>query len=65
MAGGVHPLVSAVSIVALPILVRIGFYIYDKIKEKRMAKIQAKEQLHLNKNYSIKIPPTSKLEIDK
>ena len=33
MAGGVHPVVSVVAIVALPLIVRIGFLIYDRVKE--------------------------------
>lgn len=33
MAGGIHPAVAVIAIVALPIIVRIGFFIYDKVKE--------------------------------
>lgn len=42
MAGGVHPAVSVVSIIALPIIVRLGFLIYDKIKAKIAEKRQEK-----------------------
>lgn len=34
-AGGIHPIVSAISIIALPIIVGIGFFIHDKIKENK------------------------------
>lgn len=57
MAGGLHPIAAVVSIVALPILVRLGFFIYDKIKEKIAAKAARREAQHINKEYTIKLPP--------
>lgn len=42
MVGGVHPVAAVIAIVAVPIIVRIGFYIYDKIKESMAEKAKAK-----------------------
>lgn len=37
-AGGVHPIVSVISIVAIPILVGAGFFIYEQVKKRREQK---------------------------
>lgn len=55
MTGGIHPIVSIISIIALPLIVRIGFFIHDKIKE-RLAEKAALQNPHLHKNYMIKLP---------
>lgn len=56
MAGGIHPIAAAVSIIALPLIVRIGFFIYDKVKEKAAAKAAQRNIVHFNKDYMIKLP---------
>lgn len=56
MAGGVHPIVGAISMIALPLIVRIGFFIYDKIKEKTAEKAAAREAKHSRKEYMIQLP---------
>lgn len=54
MAGGLHPIAAVVSIVALPIIVKIGFFIFDKIKERSREKALQKEQLE--QQYKIQLP---------
>lgn len=47
MAGGIHPIAAVVSIIALPLIVRIGFFIHDTIKEKAAER----EAKHVNKKF--------------
>lgn len=54
MAGGVHPVAATISMLALPIIVRIGFFIYDKIKETRQIKVLGENSCFL-KNHRIQI----------
>jgi hypothetical protein len=54
MAGGIHPIIAAISMIALPIIVRIGFFIYDKIKEK-IAEKQASVQKQFQ-HFKIQLP---------
>ncbi len=56
MAGGVHPVAAAISIIALPLIVRIGFFVYDKVKAKAAEKIAAREAIHHGKPYMIQLP---------
>lgn len=53
MAGGIHPIAAVVSIVALPIIVRVGFFIFDKVKEHLAEKAKAR-QMGLDR---VQIPP--------
>ncbi len=55
MAGGIHPVAAAVSMLAIPIIVRIGFFIYDKVKES-MAEKAAKKAKQSNHEYMIQLP---------
>lgn len=55
MGGGLHPVASVATIVALPIIVRVGFFAYDKIKEHLAKKDALKQhqfvQLTQEQNY--------------
>lgn len=57
MAGGVHPVVAALSMLVIPLLVKLGFYIYDKIKAKQTEKSNRFESQHIGKNYKILLTP--------
>lgn len=57
MGAGLHPLAAVVSIIALPILVKLGFFIYDKVKEKIAEAAMIRESQHKYKNYKIKLSP--------
>ncbi|MBS4171018.1 hypothetical protein [Neochlamydia sp. AcF95] len=50
MAAGLSPIVAAISIVALPILIRVGFYLYHRNEGSQKEKTNEKEKIALNNN---------------
>jgi hypothetical protein len=55
-ARGIHPVAAAVSMIVLPIIIRIGFFIYDRISLGKAKKIAAKEHLQERYHYMLKLP---------
>lgn len=61
---GIHPIVSAITMLVIPILVKIGFYIYDKVTESRKAKELALEKKKDQPHYLLKLNPISQEEME-
>ncbi|KIC73860.1 hypothetical protein DB42_BP00410 [Neochlamydia sp. EPS4] len=64
MAAGLSPIVAAISIVALPILIRVGFYIYHRNKGSQKEKTNEKEKIALNNNGRFQGPLYNSLTLE-
>lgn len=44
-AGGIHPITAIIGMIAIPVFIKVGFFIYEKIKLKRLRELN-KDQLN-------------------